>query len=232
MVLLFPRARILGAVRLVDLSHPIVTGMQVFPGDPEVTITVTAEIVADGFQVAEVHAGTHTGTHLDAPLHTIEGGASVDQIDLSRLVGVARIVRLPQVEPGHVFVWSDVEAQLSDLGSVAMVLFQTGWSAHFGTELYLRHPAFDAEVAVGLLDRGISVVGMDTLNPDLTDLSGAEVDLPFHRTLLGADGVIVENLTNLASVDFIDPWVSVLPLPYQGMDGSPVRAVAMELPAR
>ncbi|WP_243400672.1 cyclase family protein [Arthrobacter sp. Bz4] len=203
--------------------------MQVFPGDPEVTITVAAEIAADGFQVAEVHAGTHTGTHLDAPLHTVQGGSSVDQIDLSRLVGVARIVRLPVVDAGHVFVWSDVEAQLSDLDSVAMVLFHTGWSQHFGTELYLRHPAFDADIALGLLDRGISVVGVDTLNPDLTDLSGAEVDLPFHRALLGAEGVIVENLTNLASIDFADPWVSVLPLPFAGMDGSPVRAVAMEV---
>ncbi|MHA7153977.1 cyclase family protein [Arthrobacter sp. TMN-50] len=205
--------------------------MQVFPGDPEVTITVAAELVADGFQVAAVHAGTHTGTHLDAPLHTVSGGASVDQIDLSRLVGVARIIRFPVVAPGYTFGWPDVQAQLSDLGAVAMVLFQTGWSAHFGTELYLRHPAFDAEIALGLLDRGISVVGVDTLNPDPTDLSGAEVDLPFHRALLGADGVIVENLTNLSSVDFADPWVSVLPLPYLGMDGSPVRAVAMELGA-
>lgn len=215
-------------MRLVDLSHPIVTGMQVFPGDPEVTITVAAEIAADGFQVAEVHAGTHTGTHLDAPLHTVPGGASVDQIDLSRLVGVARVVRLPVVDAGHVFVWSDVEAQLADLDAVAMVLFHTGWSQHFGTEQYLRHPAFDADIARGLLDRGVSVVGVDTLNPDPTDLSGAEVDLPFHRALLGADGVIVENLTNLGSVDFDDPWVSVLPLPFTGMDGSPVRAVAMQ----
>ena len=215
-------------MRIVDLSHPIVSGMQVFPGDPEVTLTVAADIAADGFQVTEVHAGTHTGTHLDAPLHTVEGGASVDQIDLHRLVGTARLVRLPMVEPGHVFVWDDVESQLSDLGPVAMVLFQTGWSEHFGTELYLRHPAFDAEIAVGLLDRGISVVGVDTLNPDLTDLTGGEVELPFHRELLGADGVIIENLTNLASVDWTDPLVSVLPLPFLGMDGSPVRAVAME----
>ena len=205
--------------------------MQVFPGDPEVTITVAAEIAADGFQVAEVHAGTHTGTHLDAPLHTVAGGTSVDQLDLRRLVGRARIVRLPEVDPGHVFSWVDVETQLSDLESVAMVLFQTGWSRHFGTELYLNHPSFDAEIAVCLLDRGISVVGFDTLNPDPTDLSGADVVLPFHRALLGADGVIVENLTNLASIDFANPWVSVLPLPFAGMDGSPVRAVALDLPA-
>lgn len=216
-------------MRVVDLSHPIVSGMQVFPGDPEVTITLAAHLAADGFQVAEVHAGTHTGTHLDAPLHTVEGGASVDKINLERLVGPARIVRLPAVGPGHTFGWDDVEAQLADLRSVAMVLFQTGWSEHFGTELYLRHPAFDGDVARRLLDRGVSVVGVDTLNPDPTDLSGAEVDLPFHRELLGADGVIIENLSNLRSVDWADPWVSVLPLPYLGMDGSPVRAVAMQV---
>ncbi|WP_253908092.1 cyclase family protein [Arthrobacter sp. H20] len=107
--------------------------MQVFPGDPEVTITVAADIATDGFQVAEVHAGTHTGTHLDAPLHTVEGGASVDRIDLRRLVGRARIVRLPVVDPGYAFGWHDVESQLSEVTSVAMVLFQTGWSQHFGT---------------------------------------------------------------------------------------------------
>ena len=214
-------------MRIVDLSQPVVTGMQVYPGDPEVTLAPVATLAEDGFQVASVHAGTHTGTHIDAPLHSIDGGAPVDRIALERLVGTARIVKCPGLEPHQHLRWADVGDGLRELQAGSIVLFETGWSKHFGTEDYLPHPVLSPEIAVALLAAGVSVVGVDMLNPDATLANGGL--LPFHAAFLGAGGVIIENLTNLAAVTWEDPLVSVLPLPLAGMDGSPVRAVALDL---
>jgi kynurenine formamidase len=217
-------------MRVVDLSHPIRTGMQVFPGDPEVTLTTVATVAEDGYQVASLHAGSHTGTHLDAPLHSIPGGTPVDGIDLGRLVGPALIVDCTGREPFHPVSWSSIAGQLLDLEGIAMVLFRTRWSEHFGTDRYLEHPVLLPDVAEGLLAAGITVMGTDTLNPDSTLHN--EGRLPFHALFLGAGGVIVENLAHLADVTWDRPLVSLLPLPLAGMDGAPVRAVALaDLPA-
>lgn len=216
-------------MRIVDLSHPIHTGMQVFPGDPEVTLATVATVAEDGYRVASLHAGTHTGTHLDAPSHSIPGGGSVDGIGLARLVGPAVIVQCAGRAPNEAVSWASVADRLDVLDGITMVLFRTGWSEHFGTQHYLEHPVLLPDVAEGLLAAGISVVGVDTLNPDPT-LAGTG-QLPFHEVFLGAGGVIAENLANLSDVTWDRPLVSLLPLPLAGADGAPIRAVAMDLGA-
>lgn len=218
-------------MRLVDLSHPVEAGMQVFPGDPAVGSRLAASFPQDGFQVAELHLGTHSGTHVDAPLHTVDGGSPVDEIDLSRLVGPARIVHVPALREHDLIRWEHVRAQLEDLRAGTIVLFRTDWSRHFGTPLYLAHPVLDVEIARRLLSAGVRVLGVDTLNPDRTPdaSSTGPSELPVHAAVLGAGGVIIENLTNLHAVTWRDPLLSALPLRLRGLDGSPVRAVAMQL---
>ncbi|MFI7584958.1 cyclase family protein [Kocuria sp. M1N1S27] len=218
-------------MRLVDLSHPVEAGMQVFPGDPPVDSRLAASFPLDGFQVTELHLGTHSGTHLDAPLHTVEGGPPVDELDLSRLVGPARIVHVPDLGDHDVIRWAHVRAQLEDVGAGTIVLFRTDWSQHFGTPRYLAHPVLHAEIAERLLESGVRVLGVDTLNPDRTPdaSSTGPLELPVHAAVLGAGGVIIENLTNLHAVTWRDPVLSALPLRLSGLDGSPVRAVAMQL---
>ena len=61
---------------IVDLSHPIVSGMPVYPGDPEVATAPATSIAVDGFAVTALQLGTHSGTHVDAPSHSIEGGTT------------------------------------------------------------------------------------------------------------------------------------------------------------
>lgn len=217
--------------QLVDLSHPLEPGMQVFPGDPPVGFRLAASFPADGFQVTDLHLGTHSGTHLDSPLHTVHGGAPVDEIDLASLVGPAHIVHVPGRGPQEVIRWGHVRPQLDGLPPDTIVLFRTGWSQYFGTPRYLEHPVLDVEVAEHLLRAGTRVIGVDTLNPDRTPgpASTGPLDLPVHAAVLGAGGAILENLTNLDAVTWADPLLSALPLRLRGLDGSPVRAVAMQL---
>ncbi len=216
-------------MRLVDLSHPVETGMQVFPGDPPVRTELAATVPQDGFQVSGLHLGTHSGTHVDAPLHTVDGGAPVDTLDLLRLLGPARIVRVAGLKKTDTIRWTDVEAQLEEVAPGDIVLFHTGWSRYFDTGAYLQHPVIEVLIAERLVAAGVTVIGVDTLNPDPTPGAGGVLDLPVHSVILGAGGAILENLTNLDAVTWPNPVVSALPLKLRGLDGSPVRAVALEL---
>jgi kynurenine formamidase len=113
-------------------------------------------------------------------------------------------------------------------GVIAVV--RTGWEEHYGTPLYYDHPFLDRGAAQLLLDAGVRTVAVDALNVDETVLEGEQPDgYPAHHLILGAGGVIAENLANLGAIDFPEPLISLLPIKLGGSDGAPVRAVAMEV---
>lgn len=206
---------------LHDLTRPLSTGMPVYPGDPEVAIEEVLRVAVDGCSVRSVRLGTHSGTHVDAPAHTVPGGRTVDGIDPEELTGQAAVLHLPDLVPGQRItaqtlgeVWGYGTASLP-----AIVLIATGWDRHWGTDAYLRHPVVTGDAATALVDAGVQVLGLDTASPDGADSLGA------HEVLLGADRLIIENLRGLADlprrVEF-----TALPLNIVGGDGAPVRAVA------
>lgn len=211
-------------MKIIDLSHPLTSGMPVYPGDPQVTITPVLNIHDDGAAVARVELGTHTGTHLDAPAHTIPGGRTVDQLDLTMLDGEAYIL--------HVHTEQRESLKTQQLGASnfeplpdqlpRIVCIATGWDQYFYDALREHHPYLGLELVKELWRRGARVLGVDTLSPDPTsELS----DFPVHEFWLGNDGIIVENLRGLTKLPN-QVHMSVLPLPLTGLDGSPVRAVA------
>jgi kynurenine formamidase len=119
------------------------------------------------------------------------------------------------------------EGRLSE-GVVAVL--RTGWDEHYGTARYYDHPFLDRRAAQLIVDAGVRTVAIDALNVDETVLEGPHPEgYPAHHLILGAGGVIAENLTNLEAVDFPDPFLSLLPVRLGGSDGAPVRAVAMEI---
>jgi kynurenine formamidase len=107
----------------------------------------------------------------------------------------------------------------------AAVVFDTGWTAHWGSDRYLRHPFLSGETCRELVTLGVGLVGTDALNVD--DTAGGSGHA--HWTLLGADVLIVENLAN---PDQLVPGrryrFAFAPLLLPGVDGSPVRAFAWQ----
>ncbi|EPY33408.1 cyclase [Strigomonas culicis] len=77
---------------MIDLSLPLEDGMPVYEGDPKVRISKVCTRETDGWEVRELALGSHTGTHVDAPVHMHEGGATLDEIPLSRFCGPAVVV--------------------------------------------------------------------------------------------------------------------------------------------
>lgn len=212
----------------IDLSHPLVDGMPVYPGDPDVAIRPALTLAADGVRVAHLGLGSHAGTHLDAPAHVVPGGRTVDKVPLGLLLGPALIlrVRVPRRQQRI------TEEALRDPlpGEVPQIVaVHTGWDRHYGGVEMLEHPALDRELAELLWARGARVLCVDTLSPDpSTGPAAAQAGgLPVHDFWLGRDGVIVENLRGLERVADRATF-SLLPLAISGGDGAPVRAVAWD----
>ncbi|HEX4355912.1 MAG TPA: cyclase family protein [Pseudonocardia sp.] len=220
-------------MRIVDLSVPVRAGMQVYPGDPAVQLDRAVRLEVDGVNVLAIHAGSHTGTHVDAPFHVLADGARLDELDLGLFHGPAVVADVRGLPPRAAIGWAALEPYAPRLGPGVVLVLHTGWSAHFGTQEYLAHPWLTADAARRIVATGVRTVALDALSPDPTE-SASEGDGPFpaHRVLLGAGGVIVENLTNVAAMaELPDPVLSCFPLALAGADGAPVRAVAMSAPA-
>jgi Predicted metal-dependent hydrolase len=96
----------LKSMNLYDVTVAVSESVPIFSGDPTVTIDVCHAIAkGDAANVSEIRLGVHTGTHVDAPNHFIEGGRRVDQLDMEKLIGVCRVVEIEHeadaVEPRH-----------------------------------------------------------------------------------------------------------------------------------
>jgi kynurenine formamidase len=215
--------------RLIDLSHSVDAGTTVYPGDPEVRLSDAATIADDGFNVLHVHMGSQTGTHVDAPYHFLAEGARIDELELGHFVAPAVVADLRGVGARAAITWESLQPLSDRLRPDAMVLLHTGWDEHWGRETYFDHPYLTADAAERLVALGVRTVGIDALSIDRTVLEGEHpTGFATHHVLLGAGGVIVENLTNLAALGQAEVLVSVLPIRLTGADGAPVRAVAME----
>lgn len=209
----------------VDLSHPIETGMQTYPGDPAVTHTPHATHAADGYHVESLSCGSHTGTHVDAPLHTEPDGDPLSAFSLDRFVFDAVCVDCRDCEAREAITPDRLPSDR--LAAVDMVVFRTGWADHWSTARYLDHPYVAAETATVCADHGVAV-GLDTLGPDPTpsEQAGDEpTGFAAHHALLGNDCLIVENLTNLGAISQ-QFELRAYPLALGG-DGAPVRAVGV-----
>jgi arylformamidase len=208
-------------VRVVDLTHPVTTGMPVYPGDPAVTVSPALDLAAHGCAVTALRLGSHSGTHVDAPSHAVPGGATLDQLDLALFTGPALVVDARGRAPGATTGWEPFAPHAGAFAAGVVVLVRTGWDEHWGSARYEQHPHLAPEVAERLLAAGVRTLGVDALSPDPLH------DLPFHRTWLGAGGVLAENLRGLGLVDaLVQPHVHLFPLRVSGGDGAPVRAVA------
>ncbi|KAJ6593291.1 putative cyclase [Mycena capillaripes] len=212
-------------MQIVDLSHSLKPGMQIYPGDPDFNCLCATTIEKDGYSVRTLSMGSHTGTHVDAPSHFFAEGKSIEQIPLSTFVGPALLVDLTYKLPREPITWADLAPHAEYMAPGVILLLRTGWSQYWCTEKYLEHPFLERPAAEQVIATGVQVVGVDTLSPDETRLDGTG-SFGAHEVILGAGGVIAENLTNLHALDGPNYVVHLVPLNIDGSDGSPVRAFA------
>lgn len=202
-------------MKIYDLSQPIYNGMNIFEGDPPVNLTMLPAS-SDGFRVSRIEAGSHTGTHVDAPLHKISGGKTLSELPLSAFMGKGTSVSIPPDKDGKIPL-SEISRAISAakalIGSFNVLLIRTG------LEGYDRLPVFESGTAALLKENGISVLGLDS--PSMLP-SGM-----MHTELLAGEIIIAEGLRNLDTLPE-SFFFSAAPLSLEGGDGSPVRAYAVD----
>jgi arylformamidase len=210
-------------MKFYDITVPIRSGMPIYEGDPGLKIDAWSSLAAgDSANVSFLHLGAHTGTHVDAPAHFIEGGAGIDSVALEVLIGPARVVHVPEdrteIDSGFLAT--------CDLDNVQRLIFRTRnsgfWNGGFRKDFTHLLP----EAAEELANRGVKLVGTDYLSIE-------KFHSGHHRThisLLSRGVVIVEGL-NLSEIAAGDYEVICLPLRIAdgARDGAPARVVLRAL---
>ncbi|MGQ9455700.1 MAG: cyclase family protein [Armatimonadota bacterium] len=209
--------------RIIDLTHPIFDQMPVFPGDPEVSFQITRYLTEGNYQVSRVTMGSHTGTHIDAPLHYLINQNPVDAIPLDQLIGWAEILVLPAKGKGSEIGVHDLEPFSNRIVKGARILIRTGWSKLFGTrEFFNNFPGITIDAAKWLASRKIALLGIE--QPSTHPIHHVET----HRILLAGHINLIESLANLESLTRDRVYLVILPMKLAGTDGAPVRAIAIE----
>lgn len=192
--------------------------MPVFPGDVEFGLRASRRIRdGDRYNLSRITLGTHAGTHIDPPLHFIDGGAAVDEVDLGAMNGPCRVWPVPDR------VASITARELSGVpGGTERVLLKTSNSARWNASraFFPEYVALDDSAAQYLVESGVRLVGIDGLSIE----SDPSERFPVHHRLLSAGVLILEGL-ELFGVPPGDYELRCLPLRLRGGDGGPARAL-------
>ena len=204
--------------RIYDISVPIRTGGIVYPGNPEIDITLQQAVAKGaGANVSAIRFGSHTGTHADASRHFFDDGQPVDQIPLDRLIGPALVVSFPD----DVRAVGAAQLETQQLKGHKRILLRTRNSALLSQKQFAPDYTFLApDGAEYLVGKGVELVGIDYLSIEQFHSGHHRT----HRTLLGKSVVILEGL-DLSATPPGEYQLICLPLRIEGCDGAPARAV-------
>jgi len=211
-------------MEIVDLSRPITDNMYHFAGDPVPRVKPFSTIEEKGWALTQFTLGSHSGTHVDAPCHKISGGTTIDRVPLEKFIGEAIVLDLTYKNPGDAITAKDLEkASGGRVKPSNIVLILTGMAGYWGQEEYLtKYPYLTEDAAKWLVDSKVKLVGVDWLTIEEFGSKGLA-----HHALLSAGIPIVENLVNLDKIKDERVLFACFPIKLAGVDGAPVRAVAM-----
>jgi kynurenine formamidase len=241
---------------IVDLSLPInnkmtgIPSLKLYDDNPTRCVVLStygddhrAQLEAGGFEIApdaptgghstmcRLEIVSHVGTHIDAPVHFIEGGTTIDNVPLDSIVKKGRIIPLTDTPPYSPVTAEMVLATGVEFDDSVIPVLHTGWTDRtWGTETFWNDMIYlDTSVSELMVERGVSAVAMDFF-PEVPfwRMGRPKGSMgPNHVTLLGNDTFIIQMLTNIGAIGGDDFMLVAAPLRLEGMDGSPARVFAI-----
>ncbi len=209
--------------KIIDLTHPINDGMLVYPGDPDVSFGTVHTIKETSYHVSRICMGSHSGTHIDAPGHCLLNNKYVDGLPLDSLIGWAEVLDIGEKEPNSDITAADLDIYADRVHEGARLILKTGWSRMWGQQrFYTDFPNLTQGAVTWLINRKVKLIAIE--QPSVNRRNHVEV----HKALLSANIMLVESIANLDKLSKDRVFIAALPLKLAGLDGSPVRIVAIE----
>jgi arylformamidase len=214
---------------LVDVSHVVEHGMTTYKGLPAPLICdflsreQSRSHYAEGteFHIGKIEMVANTGTYLDSPFHRYANGKDLSELPLNRLANLEGVVIRADLLKSRAI--SRAAFKDYELRGKA-VLVRTGWDAHWRTDQYFEgHPYLTRDAAEYLVESGVALVGIDSLNIDDT----GDLTRPAHSVLLAADVPIVEHLRGLGQLSDSCFRFFAVPVKVKSMGTFPVRAFGL-----
>ena len=200
---------------LIELSHPIIDRLPVYPGDEPTRLEKINDFARDGFSNFRFTCGMHTGTHIDGPMHMTKSGRFIDELPLEQFIGTGCLLNAVGMK-----VISCTPEFTSAIVPESVVLIYTGFGKQFGSEEYFHdYPVISMELAQFLVKQRIKMVCLDMPSPD-------KPPHDIHSYLLKNNVFIAENLTGMEKLLTIKKFeIIAFPLRIHA-DSSPTRIIA------
>jgi kynurenine formamidase len=213
--------------KVIDLTRLLNEKITVYPDTVAPKFEVLNTVEKDGFTEIKMTMASHTGTHIDAPCHILQGAKSLDLFPMDKFFGKAMIIPCQgknEISLEYLQTFED------KIAKVDFILFFTGWQYKWNTKDYFDDcPTLTRDAAKWLTKFKLKGIGIDAFSLDKI-ISAPKVtseNLPNHHILLGKEILLIENLTNLDKLPDCAFSFQCLPLNIENADGSPVRAIAM-----
>ena len=211
---------------IIDLSVTIESEMATWPTNPEIVLRDIQTFEKDGYKEELYSSATHTGTHIDAPLHMYSQGTSVDQLNLSYLIQECFCIR-PKITGNDIHL-AAIKAEWKKIYDGKAILINTGWDRKRSKtrEWQIEFPGLAEDTIDFFGEHEIKLIGIDTLGIEPASHKG----FPVHTGLEKYGIIFIEDMTNLHLLREDKPYLIVaLPLKLKGASGSMARVLAIDM---
>ena len=204
----------------IDISCPISNEITTYKDKRDVKVVQVKSFEKDSVNESRVELGSHTGTHVDAPLHFTAKGKTIDQLDLRAVNGKCKVLDFTHVTSK--ITSKDLQSKKIEEGDI--VLLKTS-NSNLPTEskFELNFVYLDKTGAEFLAKLRVKAVGVDYL--------GIERSQPAHEThitLFEANVWVIEGLRLKAAKESEEYYLHCLPLLVKGMEAAPARAILIK----
>ena len=205
-------------MKIHDVTRLISEDMRVYKDreSKKIKRTVVADYEKADYYESRMDMDMHCGTHIDAPLHMLKGGDTIEKYDLSKFIGDCKVFDLTDVD--EAIRRKDIENL--DISENDRILFKTRNS--FDRRYNPKFVYLEEDAATYLAEKGIKLLGMDAMS-----IERDKKEHPTHKIILGADIAVLEDL-QLELVKEGGYYLSALPLKIKGAEAAPVRAVLIK----
>ncbi len=203
----------------IDISMTLRNGMICWPGDPPFKRKLVKNISkGDSCNLSGIEMGTHSGTHLDAPLHFLGNGRSIDEVAPEVLIGTARVISIKDKRS-----ISLAELKKKRIRKGERILFKTRNSSLVSKDKFVKdYVCISIEAAKHLKEKALKLVGIDYLS--VGGFAKTTKSRGVHKTILNSGAWIIEGL-DLSQVEEGKHFLICLPLKIEDAEGAPARCL-------